>query len=402
MSVPAVTRPERAAARVWPPLVLYLVEGLEWTAVGLVLLHLGSALGTLIPWLTGLGVLGDLLRLARMWTGPEGPGWVSLASGWLALYGLLLLCGYLWRRPGRMGRILRHLLTWGSLTLVFLFLVLLDINREHVLRRFLRVEPWPVPAFRFAAEWRAGMIGLTFLFLYVPIFILVLFSFNASPISTVWQGFSTAWYQRVLQDELVRGAAGRSLLIAFLATLISTILGTMLALGLDRHRFFGKAFLEGLLYLPIIIPEIVMGVGLLLFFVLTRTPLGLWTILIAHVAFCIPFVYVIVRARLATYDRTLEEAAQDLGANEWETFRRITLPLLMPGILGGALMAFTLSIDDFVITFFVTGPGSTTLPVLLYSKVRLGITPELNAISSLLFGASLTFVVLSLIAQRRS
>lgn len=401
MNVPMLTQPERAAIRPLPGLMLYVVEGLEWTAGGLIALHLGRALATAIPWLAGLGVLGDLLELAQRWTGPEGPGWPRLVSGLLASYGVLLLAGWLWRRPGRAGKILRHLLTWGSLTLIFLGLVLLDIHREHVLRRFLRVEPWPVPAFRFAAEWRAGVIGLTFLFLYIPIFILVMFSFNSSPIATVWKGFSTAWYERVLRDALVLAAAQRSLMIALLATLISTVLGTMLALGLDRYRFLGKALLEVLLYLPIVIPEIVMGVGLLLFFVLTQTPLSVWTILIAHVAFCIPFVYVIVRARLATYDRTLEEAAQDLGANEWETFRRITLPLLMPGILGGALMAFTLSIDDFVITFFVTGPGSTTLPVLLYSKVRLGITPELNAISSLLFGASLTFVLLSLIVQRR-
>jgi len=401
MSVPGVTRSERVAIRALPPLVLYGVEGLEWTVGGLIALHLGGALATAIPWLTGLGGLGDLREIARRWTGPEGPGWPRLASGLLACYGALLIAGWLWRRPGRTGRILRHLLTWGSLTLIFLGLVLLDIHREHGLRRFLRVEPWPVPAFRFAAEWRAAMIGLTFLFLYVPIFILIAFSFNASPIATVWKGFSTAWYQRVLQDDLVLDAVQRSLSIAFLAAVISTVLGTMLALGLDRYRFFGRVVLEGLLYLPIIIPEIVMGVGLLLFFVLTQTPLSVWTILIAHVAFCVPFVYVIVRARLATYDRTLEEAAQDLGANEWETFRRITLPLLMPGILGGALMAFTLSIDDFVITFFVTGPRSTTLPVLLYSKVRLGITPELNAISSLLFGASMTLVLLSLITQRR-
>lgn len=401
MSSPAVTGLGRAAARPLPGILLYAVEGLEWTVVGLILLHLGSALGTVVPWLTGLGVIGDLLELARRWTGPEGPGWPRLASILLGSYGGLLVIGWLWRRPGRTGKVLRHLLTWCSLTLVFLGLVLLDLHREHVLKRFLRVEPWPTPAFRFAAEWRAGMIGWTFVFLYLPIFILVLFSFNASPIATVWKGFSTAWYARVFQDALVLAAAQRSLLIAFLATAISTVLGTMLALGLDRYRFLGKALLEGLLYLPIIIPEIVMGVGLLLFFVLTQTPLSLWTILAAHVAFCMPFVYVIVRARLATYDRTLEEAAQDLGANEWETFRRITLPLLMPGILGGALIAFTLSIDDFVITFFVTGVGSTTLPVLLYSKVRLGITPELNAISSLLFSASLTLVLLSLLIQRR-
>lgn len=401
MSVPAVTPSERPAARPLPLVALYGVEAAEWTAVGLAALYLGRALGEAFPWLTGLGLVGDLLRLAAALAGPEGPGAFRLATGLGALYGVLLLLGMLWRLPGRAGAIARHVLTWGSLTLVFLALVLLDLNREQVLSRFLRVEPWPVPAFRFAAEWRAGMIGLTFLFLYIPILILILFSFNASAVATVWKGFSTAWYGRVLGDDLVLAAAQRSLLIAFLATLFSTVLGTMLALGLDRFRFVGKAALEGLLYLPIIIPEIVMGVGLLLFFVLTGTGLGLWTILVAHIAFCVPFVYVIVRARLATYDRTLEEAAQDLGADEWQTFRRVTLPLLMPGILGGVLMAFTLSIDDFVITFFVTGPGSTTLPVLLYSKVRLGITPELNAISSLLFGVSLTFVLLSLIVQRR-
>jgi spermidine/putrescine transport system permease protein len=174
------------------------------------------------------------------------------------------------------------------------------------------------------------------------------------------------------------------------------------ALVLERYRFFGKLTFDAALYLPVIIPDIVMALSILLFFVMAAVPLSRTTILIAHVAFNISFVAVVVRARLADMDKTLEEAAADLGANEWTTFRRITLPLLMPGIIAGALLAFTLSLDDFVITFFVAGPGSTTLPVRVYSMIKFGVTPEVNAISTLMFIGSTLLVVLSLLLQRKT
>jgi spermidine/putrescine transport system permease protein len=169
---------------------------------------------------------------------------------------------------------------------------------------------------------------------------------------------------------------------------------------MERYKFWGKLAFDALLYLPIIIPDIAMAVMLLLFFVLSHSRLGLVTIIISHVAFNISFVAVVVRARLAYFDVTLEEAAQDLYANEWQTFRRVTLPLIMPGILGGALLAFTLSIDDFVITFFTAGPGSTTLPLRIYSMVKLGVTPEINALSSMMLLASMVLVFLSLMLQK--
>jgi spermidine/putrescine transport system permease protein len=174
----------------------------------------------------------------------------------------------------------------------------------------------------------------------------------------------------------------------------------MVALAMERFDFRGKLVMDGVLYLPIIIPDIAMAVMLLLFFVLTRIGLGLTTIVISHVAFNISFVAVVVRARLAYFDITLEEAARDLYANEWQTFRRVTLPLILPGVLGGALLAFTLSVDDFVITFFTAGPGSTTLPLRIYGMVKLGVTPEINALSSMMLVASMILVMLSLLLRR--
>jgi spermidine/putrescine transport system permease protein len=179
------------------------------------------------------------------------------------------------------------------------------------------------------------------------------------------------------------------------------VFGTMVSLAMERHRFPGKMAFDALLYLPIIIPDIAMAVMLLLFFVLSKFGLSLLTIIISHVAFNISFVAVVVRARLVGFDRSLEEAAQDLGANELQTFWYVTLPLLMPGILGGALLAFTLSLDDFVITFFTAGVGSTTLPLRIYSMVKLGVTPEINAISTLLVLASMTLLLVSLFLQRK-
>lgn len=250
-----------------------------------------------------------------------------------------------------------------------------------------------------ALLWLA--IGI-FLFLYLPIVILIIYSFNDNRIVGQWTGFSTRWYIELFQNEAILGALRTSIWVAVWSTLISTVLGTLTALAMERFKFAGKITYDAILYLPIIIPDIVMALSTLLFFVVVGIALSRFTILIAHVAFNIAFVAIVVRARLADMDSTLEEAASDLGANEWQTFRRVTLPLLAPGILAGALLAFTLSLDDFVITFFVAGPGSTTLPVRVYSMIRFGVTPEVNAISTLMFLGSTVLVVLSLLAQRRT
>lgn len=244
-----------------------------------------------------------------------------------------------------------------------------------------------------------GIVG--YVFLYFPIIILVVFSFNASRYASgAWRGFSLEWYATLFSNEAIGVALKNTLVVAGVSTFVSTVFGTMVALAMERYRFRGKLAFDALLYLPIIIPDIAMAVMLLLFFVLGRARLSLVTIIISHVAFNISFVAVVVRARLAYFDISLEEAAQDLYANEWQTFRRVTLPLIMPGILGGALLAFTLSIDDFVITFFTSGPGSTTLPLRIYSMVKLGVTPEINALSSMMLLVSMGLVLLSFLLQK--
>lgn len=250
-----------------------------------------------------------------------------------------------------------------------------------------------------ALTWLA--IGM-FLFLYLPIVILIVYSFNENRFVSVWTGFSTHWYGEVFRDPAVRSALGVSLWLALWSTVISTVFGTLTAIAMERFRFWGKAAYDAILYLPIIIPDIVMALSTLLFFIMLGVSLSRYTILIAHIVFNIAFVAIVVRARLADMDNALEEAASDLGANPWATFRWVTLPLLMPGVIAGALLAFTLSLDDFVITFFMAGPGSTTLPVLIFSKVRFGISPEINAISTLMFLGSTLLVIISLLIQRRT
>jgi spermidine/putrescine transport system permease protein len=250
---------------------------------------------------------------------------------------------------------------------------------------------------------------LVFTFLYLPVLILIIVSFNATRSVAVFSGFSMAWYTQLAANTELLTAARNSLLIGMIATAASTAIGTLTALAMDRYRFRLRTAFDANLYLPIVIPEIVMGIALLLFFNQALFPLlaqaglrastGLGTITLAHIAFDIPFVYVIVRARLADFDRTLEEAAQDLGADEWRTFTRVTLPLLMPGIIGGALMAFTLSLDDYLITAFTKGVGSQTMPLYIYSLVRKGVTPEINALSTALLIGSMGLVGLSLLAQ---
>jgi spermidine/putrescine transport system permease protein len=258
--------------------------------------------------------------------------------------------------------------------------------------------------------WGLGTnAALVFGFLYLPVLILIVFSFNDTRSVAVFTGFSTRWYTALAANQDLLLAARNSLLIGLIATAAATGIGTLLALGMDRFRFRLRTALDANLYLPIVIPEIVMGISLLLFFNQALFPLlgllgirastGLTTITLAHIAFNIPFVYVIVRARLADFDRTLEEAAQDLGADEWRTFTRVTLPLLAPGIIGGALMAFTLSLDDYLITAFTKGVGSQTMPLYIYSLVRRGVTPEINALSTALLAGSMGLVGLSLTAQ---
>lgn len=255
-----------------------------------------------------------------------------------------------------------------------------------------------------------------FIFLYAPILVLVAFSFNDSRLAARWEGFTLRWYGEMLTSEAVLGAMANSLIVAFAATAISTVLGTMTALAMERFRFRGQKTYDGILYLPVIVPDIVMGVSLLAFFSLIIGIInnafglsgaeafrqGLTTVIIAHVAFNISFVAIVVRTSLGELDPVFEEAAQDLGADEWTTFRRITLPLIMPGILGGALLAFTLSLDDFVITFFTTGPGGTTLPIEVFGRIRRAISPEINAISTVMLVVSMLLIIVSQIAQRRT
>jgi spermidine/putrescine transport system permease protein len=253
---------------------------------------------------------------------------------------------------------------------------------------------------------------LVFTFFYLPILALIVFSFNSGRVITTWEGFSLQWYVALVEDEKILAAFRNTMVVTFASTIISTIIGTMVSVAMERYNFRLKLPFDAVLYMPIIIPDIVIALATLLFFNLIafrlvgallglQWGLGLSTIIISHVAFNISFVATVVRARLVDMDPTLEQAAQDLGANEWQTFRRITLPLLMPGVISGALLAFTLSLDDYVITSFVSGPGSTTLPILVYSKVKFGVTPDLNALATLLLVFSIGLVLLSQLLQRR-
>lgn len=237
---------------------------------------------------------------------------------------------------------------------------------------------------------------VVFLFLYLPIAVLIAYSFNTSRLNVVWEGFTTGWYLEMARDAQILRAARNSLIAAGLTTLIATPLGTLTAFALARHRFRGKQLLEGLIYIPIILPEIVMGISLLALFSLVGIRLGLATVVVSHVTFCASFVTVVVRARLHGMDPMLERAAMDLGANPWRTFWKVTLPLVSPGILAGALIAFTLSLDDVIIAFFTSGPGSTTLPLYVLSMVRLGVSPKVNALSASMLAVTLLCMGLAL------
>jgi len=285
------------------------------------------------------------------------------------------------------------------------------LRRDLAVRRTGRVGMWLSPF-------------LVYLFLWVPILVLVVFSFNDGASVSVWRGFTTKWYENIFagtisagteaarfQTELLLKAVRNSILVATVATLVSTAFGTMLAMALARGRFWGRKTLDTLFYLPVVIPDITQGIALAVFFNIVfetvqrlfgvRLVSGFGTIVIAHVAFNISYVAIVVRARLAGMDPRLEEAGRDLGANHWQTFWRITFPNLLPGVLAGALLAFTLSLDDFVVTFFNSGVGTTTMPLFVYGMLKQRVPPEINAISTLMILASIVLVGGSLLLQQR-
>ncbi|HWP43875.1 MAG TPA: extracellular solute-binding protein [Blastocatellia bacterium] len=241
----------------------------------------------------------------------------------------------------------------------------------------------------------SAVTALVYMFLYAPIVVLIILSFNSSRYSTIWQGFTWRWYALAWNDSELIGALRTSLIVAFLTTLLSAGAGTAAALALARFRVKLRGAVQAVIFLPVIIPEIIIGFSAAGFFGLLGWAYGLGTIVAAHVAFSISYVVFVVRARIAGFDRSLEEAAMDLGASRWQTLTKVTLPLIFPAILSSSLLVFTISLDDYVITSFVAGPGSTTLPLRIYSMVKTGVTPEINAISSVLLVATILLVFVS-------
>lgn len=273
------------------------------------------------------------------------------------------------------------------------------------------------------SPWLVLVSSLVYVFLYAPIVVLVVFAFNDSRTNIIFEGVVNRgpcgpfyWFCQLAQNGEVLAAAQNTMTIALTSTVFATIIGTMAALALSRFAFPAKTFSEVSLYIPIVIPEIVMGIGILVLFSAVfrflnnalglegdqRLSLSLWTVIVSHIAFSMPFVTLVVRARLQGFDKAVEEAAMDLGANEWVTFWRVTLPMIAPGVLAGAMLAFTLSLDDFVITFFTNGPGATTLPIYVYGLLRRVITPEVNALSTVWIGLVLVVLVISQRLENRN
>lgn len=236
---------------------------------------------------------------------------------------------------------------------------------------------------------------LFFVYLYVPIVVLIVLAFNENQQATIWTGFSMKWFGVVLGNADLMRAFKNSLLVATVAAIGSTVIGTLAALGTQRRGDLRAQLVGGVIALPLVVPEIVSAVASLLFFIMLGLKLGLGTVMLAHLVFCIPFAYLPIRARLDGMDPALAEAAADLYATPVTAFRRVTLPLLWPGILSGLMLAFIISLDDFVITYFVSGAGATTLPVYIFGMIRIGISPEVNAVSSLVLAVSILFVALS-------
>jgi len=246
-------------------------------------------------------------------------------------------------------------------------------------------------------------LTLGFAFLYVPILLLIIFSFNESRLVTVWAGFSTKWYAEMLSNTLLLDAVWMTLKVALVSSTAALVLGTIAGFMLARSRRFpGRTLFSGMIYAPLVMPEVITGLSLLLFFVALSWSRGFWTITIAHITFSMAYVAVVVQSRLLTMDRSIEEAAMDLGAPPLRTFLSVTLPIISPALIAGWLLAFTLSLDDLVIASFTSGPGTTTLPMKIYSQVRLGVTPEINAISTVLVAIVATGVISASLINKRS
>jgi putrescine transport system permease protein len=250
-----------------------------------------------------------------------------------------------------------------------------------------------------------NVVSLTFgfAFLYLPIVILVIYSFNESRLVSVWAGFSTKWYGELFRDEAMLDAAWVTFRVAVVSSTIATVLGTVAAYVLVRQgRFLGRTLFSGMIYAPLVMPEVITGLSLLLLFIGIGLDRGIVTIVLAHATFSMCYVSVVVSSRLVSFDRSLEEAARDLGASQWEAFRLVTLPIIAPAVISGWLLAFTLSLDDLVIASFVTGPSATTLPMKIWSSVRLGVSPEINALSTILIGLVTVGVISASLASKRA
>lgn len=237
-------------------------------------------------------------------------------------------------------------------------------------------------------------IALIFFFLYLPIIVLIVFSFNTSKLNIMFEGFTFKWYLELFSNTDLLDAFKNTLIIAFFSTLTSGVIGTLAAVGMYRYKFKGKTLIDGLLYIPVVVPEIVLGIALLSFFSLIQIPLGIFSLVLAHTSFCIPFVVLTVRARLNGFDISVEEAAMDLGASRINTFIKVTLPIIWPGVMAGVMLAFTLSLDDVIISFFASGPSSNTLPLKIYSMIKTGVSPDVNALFTIIILATLTGTVL--------
>lgn len=244
-------------------------------------------------------------------------------------------------------------------------------------------------------------IILVFIFLYLPILALVAFSFNDSKLNIIFEGFTLKWYKILFTNTTLLAALKNTLIVAVISTVVSTVIGTLAAIGLYKYDFRGKGLINSLLYIPVVIPEIVLGISLLSIYTLMKLNLGLITLIISHIAFSIPYVIISVRTVISSMNWQIEEAAHDLGASEILTFRKIILPEIWPGIVSGAVLAFTLSLDDVIISYFTTGPGSNTLPLQIYSMIKTGITPDVNALTTLIILVVMIILFSSTIMQVR-